>query len=159
MVMVALVVEPLGEMTLGADGVAGRPQRGAVGLVAVRAGDSRVVHPTLDERAPLVDLAEDLAVRVVERGVEESGDGGIEKRLSVGVGVHDGSPAGMTARADIELRRGPGRSRPLGDAALAVLDGPRAVAAAQVDDEAVAGGRLVRRSGCGRSGLRPGDVG
>ena len=65
MVVVRRVVVQ-GQMAVQADVVAGAALLQAVGVVAVRAGDARHVHLALRERRVLVDLFEDLAVRVVE---------------------------------------------------------------------------------------------
>ena len=128
-----------------------------MGVVTVGAGHARALHPALDERAPLVDLSEDLTVRVVEMGLEQRRDVGVEKGLAIGMGVDDRTPPRMTAGTDLHLGRGPGRPRPLGDTALAVLDGPRAVAPPEVHDEA---GCARRRPRCpGGARLGPGDVG
>jgi len=155
--MVGLGVEARREVTLGADGVAGLPQRRAMRVVAVRAGDPRPVHAALEERAPLVDFAEDLAVGMVERGIQQGRRVRVEERLAVGMRVDDRPAARMAPRADVELHRGPRRPRPLGDAALGILHGPGSVAAPEGDHQAVTAPRLVR--GPRGPGLRPGHVG
>ena len=157
MAVVARRVELRRKVALGTDRIARRAQRRAMGLVAVRAGDPGPLHPALDERSPLVDLAEDLAVRVIETGLEEGRHVSVEERPAVRMRVHDRPPAGVTAGTDVELRRGPGGPRPLGDAALAVLDGPRPVAPAEAHDEA--GGAGCRSGRPGRPRLGPGDMG
>ena len=129
----------------------------AMGFMAVRAGDPRAMHPALDERSPLVDLPEDLPVRVIEPGLEEGRHVGVEEGPAVRMRVHDRPPARVTAGADVELRRGPGGPRPLGDAALAVLHGPRPIAPPEPHDETGgAGGRAGRP---GRPRFGPGDMG
>ena len=157
MVVVARRVEPGREVTLGADGVARDTERGPMGLMTVRAGHARALHPALDEGPPLVDLAERLPIRMVEPGLEERGHVGVEEGLAVGVGVDDRPPPGVAPRANVELARDAWRSGPLGDAPLGVLDHPRAVAPPEGHDEP---GGAGRRPGCARPArLGPGHVG
>ena len=54
----------------------------AVRVVAVAADHARAVHPALEERAPHVDLVEDLTVRVVQALLEERGAVAIEESVS-----------------------------------------------------------------------------
>ena len=63
-----------------------RPQLQAVRVVAVRTGDARLEHAALQERAVFVDLVEDLAVGMIEAGIEQVGHVGIEERMAVAVG-------------------------------------------------------------------------
>ena len=68
------VANVAGSVAVRAQRVAGRAAAWRLcGLVAVRAGDALGVHPALQERAVLVDLVLDLAVRVVEARSRSAG--------------------------------------------------------------------------------------
>ena len=96
-----------------------------VGLVAVRAGHPCPLHPALEERAVLVDLAEDLAVGVVERLGQKGAAVRVEEGPAVGVRVDHGASARVTAGARIDLGPVARRPGPLGDPALRILHLPR----------------------------------
>ena len=66
-------------VTLFADGIPENAQPEAVRVVAVGASDPLGEHPALQERSVLVDLAQDLAVGVVEAGIEKRRAEGVQK--------------------------------------------------------------------------------
>ena len=118
----------LGQMALAADRVALGAQLQAVRLVAVGAGHPGRVHPALQERAVVEDLAVDLAVGVVEARVEQRGPVAVEQRLADRVPVAERRAAGMAGRADLRLGAGRQRRHALGDA-RALRELPLALAA------------------------------
>jgi hypothetical protein len=69
-VMMRRHVEFFRHVALRAERIAGGTQLGAVRVVAVRAGDPGSVHAALQKRAVSVNLAVDLAVRIVKTGFE-----------------------------------------------------------------------------------------
>ena len=115
-------VEALRQVALRADGIALGAQALAVRVVAIGADHAGALHAALAEAAPFEDLAEDLAVGVVEAGVEQGRRVGVEEtRTGQRVGG-DRAGAGVAGGADLGLRLGlPRRTFPMGDAARVVL--------------------------------------
>jgi hypothetical protein len=102
-------------MALRAHGIARWPEVSAVGVVTVRARHARGVHLALQERPVLVDLVLDLAVGVVQGGVEERHAIVLSQRLAGEVVVEDLRAAGVASAAGLDLGARRGRRRALGD--------------------------------------------
>ena len=100
LVMVVLrAVEPGGEVALRAHGIARGAQPEPVRLVAVGARHAGLEHAALEERPVLVDLAQDLAVGVVEARVEQRPACGCRGRAGrTGRGPRWGAAARGSAR-------------------------------------------------------------
>jgi hypothetical protein len=64
----------VGGVALQADAVAGRAKFGAVGLMAIAAGDASSEHLALLERAVIIDLVEHLPVSIIEPAGERRDD-------------------------------------------------------------------------------------
>jgi hypothetical protein len=79
MVMMRGNIEACGEVALRADHVALRPQRATMRLVAIGTDHARLAHARLRERAPLEDLAPDLAVGMVLPALEQQRRVGVEE--------------------------------------------------------------------------------
>ena len=97
------------QMTLCAQRIALGAQVTAVGLMAIRAGDSRLIHLALQERPILVHLIADLAVSVVERFIQERHAIALLQGLTGLVIAPDLRTSSMTAPAGLHL--GAGRRR------------------------------------------------
>ena len=91
-------------MALGADRVALGAQLGRVRIVAVRAADAARVHPRLQERAELVVLVEDLAVRVVKPGPQQREvERVVERRAGQRIAVAERLAPRVAGRALLDL--------------------------------------------------------
>ena len=82
MVMVRRGIERRGRVALGADSVAWSAELLCVGIVAVRAGDTRSVHAALQERGVGVNLIALLSIGVIEVRLKQCGTERVEKLLS-----------------------------------------------------------------------------
>ena len=107
-VVMRCVVVGRRQVALGADGVAGRPQCEAMRFVAVAAGDARLVHLALHERAVDVHFFEDLAVDVVQAYFQQSGEVGVQQVGAMTILAQGCSPR-MATRAGLDLPRFLGR--------------------------------------------------
>jgi two-component system sensor histidine kinase and response regulator WspE len=90
-------------------------------LMAIGAGDASVIHAALDERAIFEHFAVDLPIGMIEAGLEQCGQIGIEKRRAGGGILFDHLAAGMAPGANVEFLR-VRRLDALGDARRGVLD-------------------------------------
>lgn len=77
MAAMGLRIEDIRRMALAADRVAGKAKLAGMGIMAVRAGDARGVHPALAERGEIIDFVALLAVRVIEARRERRGMEGV----------------------------------------------------------------------------------
>ena len=114
-VMVRGGVEPGRQMAARAHRAGRRGRLEAVRVVAVAARHARPVHAGLQKRSVLVDLAEDLAIGVVELGVEQRRPVGIEQGATVDVAVVDQTAPRVAPRAALHLEPGGRGPRPAGD--------------------------------------------
>ena len=105
-VMVLRHVEFCRHVALTAQRVAVRMQLGAMRVVAIGAGDARVIHAALQERAVFVDFAVDLPVGVIKARLEQRRQIAVEIGLARRRVLGDDLAAGMTGGAGIELGRG-----------------------------------------------------
>ena len=109
-VMVLGYIKFCRQVALTAQRISVGTQLRAVRVVAVRAGDARVKHAALQERAVFVDLAVDLPVGVIEARLEQRRQIGVEEGLARHRVLGDDLAAGMARGAGIDL----GRSQLLG---------------------------------------------
>ena len=93
------------QMALRAETIALLAERQTVRLMAIGTGDADVIHPALDERAIFEHLAIDLPIRMIEAGLEQCGQIGIEKRRACGRILCDHPAARMATGANVELLR------------------------------------------------------
>ena len=80
-----------------------RRKRETVWIVTVRAGDTLVMHLALHERAVLVVLLLNLAVRKIDAVFEETREICIQKRFAGLKVAFDRMTPGMTGRAGLEF--------------------------------------------------------
>jgi hypothetical protein len=80
--MVSRHVEFFGQMALRTERIALGLRPGAMRVVAVRAGDASGMHPALQKRAVFVDLTVDLPVGVIETGLQQRRQIGVEVGLA-----------------------------------------------------------------------------
>ena len=100
--MMFLDIEFRRQMALRAEPIALRAERQTVRLMAIGAGDASMIHATLDERAVFEHFAVDLPVGMIEAGLKQSGQIGIEKRCAYR-GILCDLAAGMASGANVEL--------------------------------------------------------
>jgi hypothetical protein len=67
------------QMALRAEPIALLTERQTVRLMAIGAGDAGMIHATLDERAIFEHLAVDLTIGMIETGIKQGGQVGIEE--------------------------------------------------------------------------------
>src|SRR4029453_12666168 len=96
-------------MTVRAQRITLGSQMTTVGVMAIRTGDSRLIHLTLQERPILVHLIADLTVSVVERFVQECYMIALLQGLAGLVIAPNLRTSSMTAPAGLHL--GAGRRR------------------------------------------------
>ena len=84
MMMMFRDIEFRRQMALRAEPIALRAERQTVRLVAIGAGDAGMIHAALDERAIFEHFAVDLPIGMIEAGLEQGGQIGIEKRRACG---------------------------------------------------------------------------
>ena len=93
------------QMALRTEPIALLAESQTVRLVAIRAGDAGMIHATLDERAIFEHFAVDLPIGMIEAGIEQRGQIGIEESRACGWIPCDHLAAGMASGAHVELLR------------------------------------------------------
>ena len=91
------------QMALRAEPIALRAERQTVRLMAIGAGDAGMIHAALDERAIFEHLAVDLPIGMIEIGLKQRGQVGIEESRACGRILCDYLAAGMASGANVEL--------------------------------------------------------
>ena len=91
------------QMALRAEPIALLAERQTVRLMAIGAGDSGMIHAALDERAIFERLAVDLPIDMIEAGLEQRGQVGIEEIHACGRIFCDHLAARMATGAYVEL--------------------------------------------------------
>jgi hypothetical protein len=86
-----------------AEGIPARQELEAVGIVAVAAPHSALVHPALQEGAVLVDLLEHLSVGVVEVRAKRHRHEVVEEGATRAILAAHQMPPGMTGCAGVDL--------------------------------------------------------
>ena len=100
-------------MALQTDIVAVAAKLKTVRFVAIAARYARLKHPALDERAVLIDLALDLAVREIKVFIEQRNAIIVADGLAVDVVSVNLTTTRMAARAELDfVFRGPRRASP-----------------------------------------------
>jgi hypothetical protein len=91
------------QMALRAEPIALLAERQTVRLMAIGAGDSGMIHAALDERAIFEHLAVDLPIGMIEAGLKQRGQVGIEEIRACGRIFCDHLAARMATSANVEL--------------------------------------------------------
>ena len=91
------------QMALRAEPIALRAERQTVRLMAIGAGDAGMIHAALDERAIFEHFAVDLPIGMIEAGLKQRGQIGIEESRAYGGILCDHLAAGMASGANVEL--------------------------------------------------------
>ena len=93
------------QMALRAEPIALLAERQTVRLMAIGAGDAGMIHAALDERAIFEHFAIDLPIGMIEAGLEQCGQIGIEERRACRGILCNHLAAGVASRTDVELLR------------------------------------------------------
>src|SRR5208283_5027978 len=91
------------QMALRTEPIALRAERQTMRLMAIGAGDAGMIHAALHERAIFEHLAIDLTIGVIEAGLKQRGQIGIEESRARARILRDHLAAGVAAGANIEL--------------------------------------------------------